>query len=222
MEITDSHNKQPTWNLMDDELGWPINPCISPSFQGVLQSQARAQVVSLPASPYLPLQVSPTPSGTVQLQAQGSGSWLGTHAAMLIPPHSLFFPPYRWCWEAQEKIPPLTVNTCSSPDKHYPQIQAPTLSQGSSLTFEHVYKKTQSKTSKLLQTEVSVSKYLWNTICSILFSKDSLHLLNANWSKNLSAIIPHDTSISTHTFVHRYHFPLRATCKDKNLYALTL
>lgn len=113
-----------------------------------------------------------------------------------------------------------THTACQTKTK--PQIQALTWSKGSSLTFEHIYKKRQNKASELLQTEVRVSKYLRNTICSILFSNNVLHLLNSNWSKNLSAIIPHYTSISADTYVHRYYFPLTAIQKDENLYALTL
>lgn len=182
--------------------------------------------VSLPASPHLPAQVSTTPSGTVRLQAKDQGLRVSagdpSGLCPLVPVLSpLSLTERGWGGQEQRSLHRLSTHTaCQTKTK--PQIQMLTWSKGSSLTFEHIYKKRQNKTSKLLQTEVRVSKYLRNTICRVLFSNSVLHLLNSNWSKSLSTIIPHYISTRTHTSAHRYYFPLTAIHKDENLYALTL
>lgn len=130
--------------------------------------QIRAQIVSLPASPHLFVQVSITPSGTVWLQAQRSGSWLGTTGAV-SPPQSLSFSLYRArlgsrrsdasadCQHAQLARQKLNLRF-----RHWLEAKV-------CLTFEHIYKKRQNKTSKLLHTEVRVSKYLRIPSAAIFF-----------------------------------------------------
>lgn len=166
----------------------------------------------------LPTSVQVSISPFVWFQAQRLGLWLGTTGTVSPLPHSLSLSLYR---------EGLGNRSDASTDCQHTQLARLKLNlrfrhwleAKVCLTFKHIYiYKRQNKTSKLLQTEAKVSKYLWNTICSNLFSMFCIFWIQTGPKINLSAVITHYISIST----DRYYFPLTAIHKDKNLYALTL